>query len=91
MEVRTLREIESERRHLSADEVQIFSEVYKIDVKLIYEMAQDKVPLQNIVYEAKRDGIVVNNGQGADYEHSFEYLLIKIKGLEDRVAALEKK
>lgn len=91
VDVRTLREIESERRHLSADEVQKFSEIYKIDVKLIYEMAQDQVPLQNIVYEAKRDGIVVNNGQGIDNPYSLEYLLTKYKELENRVAELEKK
>ncbi len=58
-------------------------------ITLIYEMAKEQVPLQNIVHEAKRDGIVVNQSQDAG-KGVFEYLINRIETLEKRISALEK-
>jgi len=46
------------------------------------------VPLQNIVYEAKRDGIVVNQGQEPG-KGVFDHLMSRLEGLEARIRELE--
>lgn len=91
MDERTYREIESDRRALSAKEVIVFAEFYKIDIQLIYDIAMDTVPLQNIVHEAKRDGIVINNAPNAENTNEVvAYLLQRIKELETQIAELKK-
>jgi len=84
MDDRTLREIEADKTRISAEQVELFATTYKVDITLIYEMAKDQVSLQNIVHEAKRDGIVVNQAQ----EHSngmFEYLMQRLDKLEAQI------
>ncbi len=87
MDDRTLRDIEADKTRISAEQVELFASIYKVDITLIYEMAKEQVPLQNIVYEAKRDGIVVNQGQ--ELSKGVDYLLLRIEGLETRVKELE--
>jgi transcriptional regulator with XRE-family HTH domain len=91
MEERTYREIESDRRAMSAKEVILFAEFYKIDIQLIYDIAMDTIPLQNIVHEAKRDGIVINNvPSGESTSELVSYLLQRIKDLEQHISDLSK-
>jgi hypothetical protein len=60
-----------------------------VDFTLIYEVAKEQVPFHNIVHEAKRDSIVVN--QGADLGKGLvDHLLSRIEILEDRVKELER-
>ncbi len=87
MEERTYREIESDRRSISAKEVILFADFYRIDIQLIYDIAKDTLPLQNIVHEAKRDGIVINNGNGTPPTDLITYLLQRIKELEAELGA----
>ena len=88
MDDRTLRDIEADKTRITAEQVEHFASIYKVDITLIYEMAKELVPLQNIVYEAKRDGIVVNQGQDIG-KGLFEHLISRLEGLEARLRALE--
>jgi transcriptional regulator with XRE-family HTH domain len=85
---RTLRDIEADKTRITAEQVEQFAGVYLVDITLIYEMAKEQVPLQNIVHEAKRDGIVVNQSQDTS-KSVFEYLMNRIELLEKRITALE--
>lgn len=93
MEERTYREIESDRRALSAKEVLLFADFFEVDVQLIYDIARDLLPVQNIVHEAKRDGIVINNSKVSNIEnHEIVSLLLqRIKELESRIDDYQKK
>jgi hypothetical protein len=90
MDERSLREIEADRTHVSAEQVENFASFYKVDVKVIYELAKEQVPLQNIVHEAKCDGIVVNQNPDAN-KGLVEYLMSKIDRLEQRLGDLERR
>lgn len=85
---RTLRDIEADKTRVTAEQIEQFASVYLVDITLIYEMAKEQVPLQNIVHEAKRDGIVVNQSQDTG-KSLFEYLMNRIELLEKRITALE--
>lgn len=88
MDDRTLRDIEADKTRISAEQVELFASVYKVDITLIYEMAKEQIPLQNIVYEAKRDGIV---HQGTPVENGVvEQLLSRLAVLEARIRELER-
>jgi len=50
-------------------------------------MARERVPLQNIVHEAKRDGIVINQGQDIG-KGVFDHLVTRLEVLEARLKAL---
>ena len=51
-------------------------------------MAKEQVPLQNIVYEAKRDGIVVNQGQEPGKE-VLDRILSRLEDLKARMRNME--
>jgi transcriptional regulator with XRE-family HTH domain len=87
MDERTYREIESGRKSISAEQVQTFADFFQVEVKLIYDIAQDSISTQNIVHEAKRDGIVINNAQEESKE-LITYLLGRIKDLEQEIKIL---
>ena len=87
MDERTYREIESGRKSLSAEQVQVFADFFQVEVKLIYDIAQDSISTQNIVHEAKRDGIVINNAQDESKE-VVTYLLARVKVLEQEIKTL---
>jgi tripartite-type tricarboxylate transporter receptor subunit TctC len=88
MDDRTLRDIEADKTRITAEQVEHFASIYKVDITLIYKMAKEQVPLQNIVYEAKRDGIVVNQGQEPG-KGVFDHLMSRLEGLEARIRELE--
>ncbi len=88
MDVRTLREIEADRTRIPAEQVEIFAGIYKVSIQIIYDMAREEVQLQNIVYEAKRDGIVVNQGQDLG-KGVFDHLMSRLEKLESRIKELE--
>lgn len=86
MEERTYREIESDRRALSAKEIAVFAQFFQVDVQLIYDIAQDAAPVQNIVHEARRDGIVIHHGKEAEANQEVVYYLLqRIKALEQEL------
>ncbi len=87
---RTLRDIEADKTRVTAEQVEQFAAVYLVDITLIYEMAKEQVPLQNIVHEAKRDGIVVNQNQDVG-KGIIEYLMSRVETLEARVRQLEQR
>lgn len=88
MDDRTLRDIEADKTRITAEQVEQFAGVYLVDITLIYDMAKEQVPLQNIVHEAKRDGIVVNQNQEIG-KGLIEYLISRVEILETRVQQLE--
>lgn len=89
MDDRTLRDIEADKTRITAEQVELFASIYRVDITLIYEMAKEQVPFQNIVHEAKRDGIVVN--QGTDLGKGLvDHLLSRIEILEARLKELER-
>ena len=85
---RTLRDIEADKTRITAEQVEHFASIYKVDITLIYEMAKEQVPLQNIVYEAKRDGIVVNQGQEPGKE-ILDRILSRLEDLKARMRNME--
>lgn len=86
MEERTYREVESDRRALSAKEIAVFAQFFQVDVQLIYDIAQDSAPVQNIVHEARRDGIVIHHGKTTEaHNEVVHYLLQRIKDLEEQL------
>lgn len=63
---RSLRDIENGKTTLVTERFGQLLDFYKIDHNLIFELAEDKVSLQNVVHEAKRDGIVVNQNKNLE-------------------------
>lgn len=91
MDERTYREIEADRRALSAKEVALFADFFKVDIQLIYDIAQNTVPIHNMVHEAKRDGIVINQGKETqDNSDLIAYLLKRVRELEKIIEDLQK-
>jgi|688.fasta_scaffold1002339_2 DNA phosphorothioation-dependent restriction protein DptG len=88
MDDRTLRDIEADKTRITAEQVEQFARIYLVDITLIYEIEKEQVPLQNIVHEAKRDGIVVNQNQDIG-KGVIEYLISRIEILENKVRQLE--
>jgi transcriptional regulator with XRE-family HTH domain len=89
MDDRTLRNIEADKTRITAEQVEQFASIYRVDITLIYEMAKEQVPFQNIVHEAKRDGIVVN--QDADLGKGLvDHFLSRLEILEASVKELER-
>jgi transcriptional regulator with XRE-family HTH domain len=88
MDDRTLRDIEADKTRITAEQVEQFARIYLVDITLIYEIEKEQVPLQNIVHEAKRDGLVVNQNQDIG-KGVIEYLISRIEILENKVRQLE--
>jgi transcriptional regulator with XRE-family HTH domain len=83
---RALRSLEAELTDVSVEQAMLFAKVFNVEVNLIYELAKDQGKINNVVHTAKRDGIVVNQGQT---EASQDILSQWIKDLEHRVHNLE--
>ncbi len=81
---RTLRDIEAGKTKLISERFDQMLALYKIDRELVFELAQSNSGLHNVVHEAKRDGIVVNQS-GSSKEPSPQDLEM----LQKRVEALE--
>ncbi len=62
---RTLRDIEAGKTKLISERFDQMLDLYKIDRDLVFELAQNNSGLHNVVHEAKRDGIVVNQSDAS--------------------------
>lgn len=99
---RSLRDIENGKTALVTERFDQLLSYYKIDYKLIFELASGDAPLHNVVHEAKRDGIVVHQAGNSDalaevhdklsrIEHRLDNMEQQFRSILDIIAHLARK
>lgn len=88
MDDRTLRNIETDKTRITAEQVEHFARIYAVDIDLIYHMAKEQVSFQNILHESKR-GSVVPIKSTDSWKELFDPLLSRLEILESRFKELD--
>lgn len=82
---RSLRDIESGKTKVVSERSQQMTKFYNVEPELVFELAAGRATFQNIIHDAKRDAIVVNQGQAPEKDIQEKY----VAALEKRIDEME--